>query len=250
MGTDKCHWSSCPAKPKEKLRFGADRVKWEKTLTFVGTILDLTGTDCAAVEHRIVQATKVFHKWKPILLCKAAPLAQRLDLTAKTVFQAALWLSECWYPTQRQQKRLDSWAARIFGQVAGVRFSTDDDVSTFWRRLYRTGHEMLRLHGGSLNSRRKRRLHSFAGHLARVQSGVVHDALRTRSLAWWRYFQQRRLTVHPHRFHVWRWESQLTAFYGESAGLFVDENTGWMECAQDREKWRSSEKAFAGASSD
>ena len=116
--------------------------------------------------------------------------------------QAALWLSECWYPTQRQQKRLDSWAARIFGQVAGVRFSTDDDVSTFWRRLYRTGHEMLRLHGGSLNSRRKRRLHSFAGHLARVQSGVVHDALRTRSLAWWRYFQQRRLTVHPHRFHV------------------------------------------------
>ena len=152
------------------------------------------------MEHRIVQATKVFHKWKPMLVCRDAPFANRLDLTANTVFEAVLWLSECWHPTKRQQKRLESWAARIFAQVACVRLKADEDLPTFWRRKYRTGHELLRAHGGSVNARRRRRLHKFAGHLARMDSGVVCDALRTRSIGWWRHFQSRKLVTHPGRF--------------------------------------------------
>jgi len=240
VGTDKCHWSSCPAKTKEKLRFGVDRVKWEQCLTFVGTIFNLAGSDSAAVEHRIVQATKVFQKWKPILTCGAAPLSKKLDLTAKTVFTAALWLSECWNPTKRQQKRLDSWGARIVAQVAGVRCRSDEDMPLFWRRLYRTGHELLGQHGGSLSARRRRRLHSFAGHLARMEDGLAHDALRARSLGWWRHFQQKGSMVHPRRFHAWRWETQLTSFYGEVPCLFIDENVGWMAVAQTRAEWKNS----------
>ena len=54
-------------------------------------------------------------------------LAKRLDFTAKIVFQGALWLSECWYPTKRQQKPLDSWAARMLDQIAEARFQADED---------------------------------------------------------------------------------------------------------------------------
>ena len=176
VGTDTCHWSSSTSKRKEKLRFGEDRVNWESTLTFVGTILDLCGSDASAMEHRIVQGTKVFHKWKPMLTCRSATLAKRLDLIAKTVFAAALWLRECWHLTKRQQKRLNSWGARIVAQVAGIRRKTDEDMADFWRRLFRTGHELFCNHGGSMNVRRKRRLHGFAGHLARMSEGIVHDA--------------------------------------------------------------------------
>ena len=248
VGTDKCHWSSCPAKTKEKLKFGDDRIKWEPTLTFVGTILNLNGSDAAAMEHRIVQATKVFHKWKAVLTCKSVSLAKRIDLTGKTVFSAALWLSECWHLTERQQKRFNSWAARIVAQVAGIRRKTDEDMAVFWRRLFRSGHELLRSHGGSMNVRRRRRLHSFAGHLARVTDGTVHDGLRARSLAWCRHFQAHRLITHPKRFHPWRWESQLTTFYGEVPFLFVDEDVGWLARAQSRAKWKSDEESFASMS--
>ena len=245
VGTDKCHWSSCPAKRKEKLRFGEDKVVWEPTLTFVGTIVDLCGSDVAAMEHRLAQATKVFHKWKPMLTCRSATLTQRLDLTVKTVFAAALWLSECWHLTKRQQRRLNSWGARIAAQVARIRRQADEDMALYWRRLFRTGHDLLAKHGGSLNSRRRQRLHGFAGHLARMEDGVVHDALRTRSLGWWRYFQNHHLIRHPAPFRAWRWESQLTEFYGEIPTLFLDENVGWMALAQSRRDWKANEEKFA-----
>ena len=200
------------------------------------------------MEHRIVQGTKVFHKWKPMLTCRSATLAKRLDLTAKTVFAAALWLSECWHLTKRQQKRLNSWGARIVAQVAGIRRKADEDMSFYWRRLFRTGHDLLSKHGGSLNFRRRQRLHSFSGHLARMEDGAMFDALRTRSLGWWRHFQAHGLITHPRRFHVWRWESQLTAFYGEVPCLFVDEDVGWLARAQSRGDWKQDEKTFASFS--
>lgn len=90
----KCLWSCCLAKRKGKLRFGEDRVKWEPTLTFVGTCLDLNGSDHSAMERRIVQVTKVFHKRELLLTCKSALLARRIDNAAKTVVAAAPWLSE------------------------------------------------------------------------------------------------------------------------------------------------------------
>ena len=136
VSSEKCHWSSHPAKPKEKLRFHSEKVLWESSLTFVGTILAFNGSDKCAIEYRLAQATKAFHKWKHILQCKDTSLTKRIDLAAKTVFAAALWLSETWYPTKRQRKRLDSWAARIASQIAGVRMNFDEPVGDYWRRMY------------------------------------------------------------------------------------------------------------------
>ena len=146
--------------------------------------------------------------------------------------------------TQRQRKRLDSWAARIASQIAGVRMNFDEPVGDYWRRMYRTGHSKLALCGESLESRRRQRLHAFAGHMARDTDGLAGLALRTRSLSWWRHFQKANLHLHPQRFNAWRWESQLETVYGPSASLFIDEPGGWICLAQDRAKWRQLEKRF------
>ena len=100
VSSEKCHWTSHPPTPKEKLRFNSEKVLWESSLTFVGTILTFNGSDKCAIEYRLAQATKVYHKWKEILQCKSTSLTKRIDLAAKTVFAAALWLSETWYPTK------------------------------------------------------------------------------------------------------------------------------------------------------
>ena len=97
-----------------------------------------------------------------------------VELATKTVLPAVLWLSETWHPTKRQAHALNSWAARLIGQVVGVRRRPDDDLSSFWRRLHHVGHYWLDMFGGSVNSRRRRRLHSFAGHLARASDGVAN----------------------------------------------------------------------------
>ena len=243
VGTDKSHWSSYPRRPQETLRFGDDNVMWEPSLIFVGTVLDLNGNDGRAIDYRIAQANKVFWKWKSILQCPNASLSSRIDLVTKTVFSAALWLSETWHPTKRQRQRLDSWAARIVAQAIGIRKREDEDLEDFWRRMYRTGHRELAERGGSFDNRRRRRRHSFAGHLAR-HVGLANEALCTRSLSWWRYFQNAKLMSHPARFAAWRWESQLADFYGESAQLFVDEMSGWMQLANDRRAWKGKEDAF------
>ena len=101
VGTDKSEWSAYPRRPREKLRFGEDDVPWEPSLTFVGTILDLNGNDGLAIDYRIAAANKVYWKWKPILQCPTDSLSSRIDLLTKTVFSAALWLSETWHPTKR-----------------------------------------------------------------------------------------------------------------------------------------------------
>ena len=96
-------------KRKEKLRFGDDRVGWEPSLTFVGTVLDFNGNDGFAMEHRLTQGMKVFHKWKSVLQCHAAPVEARLQLLKKTVFMTVLWLSETWHLTMAQRQKLGSW---------------------------------------------------------------------------------------------------------------------------------------------
>ncbi len=91
-----------------------------------------------------------------------------------------------------------------------------EDAGGYWRRLHRKGHARMRTVGGSVTKRRRNRLHRNAGLLARMADGMARTALRTRSLAWWRY-RQRRLVgrhcdLHPKRFSAlsW-WEAQLTA---------------------------------------
>jgi hypothetical protein len=245
IAADKTHWTSYPAAPDDTLRVGDFVCQWEATLTFVGTLIDLGGNDALAVDHRIAQAEKVYWSWRVLLTCKWIPKFRRAALATRAVFPSALWLSETWNPTSALQDRLASWGARILARTVGVRPRLDDDIGDHWRRRHRVGHALAKQLGGGLTERRLRSLHGWAGHLAR-SVGPLRTALRTRCLAWWRFFQHPCLPLHSRRFgRPHRWEAQLTKVYGEVAGDSpMDQDYGWMALAQDRSAWRAAAPAF------
>ena len=245
VGPEKSHWTSYPSQPGSLLQCQTQQIQWEDRLLFVGTVLDFVGNDGFAIDYRLCQATKVFFKWQGVLQHRGASIRRRMELARMSFMAAPLWLAETWHPTQRQREHLDSWAARMAARACCLRKAVDETPADFWRRMHRFGRLQLSLHGGNAGVQRRQRLHRFAGHLARMASGPACVALRTRSLAWWRAFQERKILKHPRRFKVWRWESQLTQYYGERKSIFIDEDVGWMAVAQSRSKWRESGESFA-----
>ena len=248
VGAEKCHWTSWPACRQSSLKIAGAKLPWEQSITFVGGILCLSGNDGLAMEHRLAQAEKNYFRWAAVLKSDA-PLRRRLELLSENVFSSALWLSETWVLTKKQQSRLGSWGARMVARVGNLQRGAAEDIGQYWRRLHRFGHSWLRSMGGNLDFRRLCRLHSYAGHLARTSNCFLQSALRTRCLAWWRFRQRRYHSrvdgLHPKRFKVWRWEAQIVHWHGESEVESCNENAGCMQAAQDREAWKTSEAVFA-----
>ncbi len=162
---------------------------------FVAGVLDFRGNSGIALDHRIVQAEKTYHRWRPLLASRWAPQKRRAELAIRAVISSLMWLPETWTPTKAQQRRLDSWGARLMARVVAIPPSPQNDAGGYWRRLHRLGHAWMRTIGGGVNQRR-RRLHRYAGHLSRMTSGMPRTAPRTRSLARWRFRQSRFVSKH------------------------------------------------------
>ena len=219
---------------------------WEPRLIFVGTVLDFSGGSGAAIDYRTAQATKVFHRWRPWLLCKLVPQNWRLRNASLTVIVSLLWLSSTWHPAIPRMQRLESWCARWLARTAGVRRSSGEDMGVYWQRLHRSGHLFLKQTGGAMNYRRRLVLHRFAGHAARESDGVLHVALRTRNLYWWRAQQCLLGGVrHPKRFKSWRWETQICEWYDQFAGALGEDHVDWLALTSDRALWKANEELFA-----
>ena len=251
VGLEKSHWTSYPDMTGSFLRVGGQEVPWEKTVLFVGCTFSLCSRGWDAMEHRIAQGEKAFHRWAPVILNPNVPRWLRCKLAASGAICSSLWLCETWCLTKVQRQRLNSWGARILARAALIKRRADEDIGQYWRRLHREGYQLLRCHGGTPDYRRRVCLHGFAGHLARSSTSMLRTALRTRNLAWWRYRQKRHHCkwsgVHPRRFNAWRWESQLANFYGESEALNCNENVGWLLRAQSREEWKRGCNEFAAS---
>ena len=72
-------------------------------------------------------------------------------------------------------------------------------------------------------------------------------------MQWWRWAQTNHLDkkwtgVHPQRFKVWRWESQVAEIYGDGYAEDMLSNTGWLAAAQSRLSWKEGEKAYSDRS--
>ena len=176
VGPEKCHWTSFPIKPEAVFSLASSEISWERSITFVGSVIDLAGNDAAALDHRIAQATKVWGKWRKVLCCRHVAPLRRARLIYTCVFASALWLAECWNPTKALLQRLNSWGARTLALAYGVRKSADEDPVQFWRRLHRLGHDLYGRLGGSLLTLRTANLHRWAGHLARAPDGILRAA--------------------------------------------------------------------------
>ena len=115
VGMEKTHWTCRPS--EEGIAIGIDGVGvvWEPYLTFVGGVLDFNGNSGNAIEHRIAQAEKTYHKWKPLLTSRWVSQKRRAELAVRAVISSLLWLSETWAPTKAQTRRLDSFWGRADG---------------------------------------------------------------------------------------------------------------------------------------
>jgi hypothetical protein len=250
FGAPKTHWTSLPAAPLDKIKVENCEVEWETAITFVGTIVDLTGSAAAAMQHRINQGNKVYHKWKPILVANWLPMARRADLLFKAVWASVLWCSATWNTTKAQRATLDSWGARLVSSLAGVKRYPEEEIDSWWRRLHREGHKRVARYGTRLSVGSLLKVHQWGGHVARLPTThFVAATVRCRSMQWWRWRQSLHTDKwtgpHPQRFKASRWEQQLSKMYGDGYTESVEENTGWLTLAQHRVLWKSQENRFA-----
>jgi hypothetical protein len=231
-------------------------VEWEPTITFVGTVVDLSGTCGPAMAYRMAQADKCFAKWRGALTCRHVSLKKRLALLPATVWNALLWSSSTWCTTKVQKSQLASWSARVIAKVAKVKRRADMDSATHWRLLHRTGHSLAASQGIAVVPRARLRVFKWAGHLARLSpKAPAAAALRCRNLQWWRWRQQHFLTeprvagirgAHPRRFRIQRWEEQLSSHFAEGFAESVNANSGWLLRAQDEPRWLAETVTEAG----
>ena len=80
VGAEKTHWTCSPADPVASLSVAGMDVAWEPHLVFIGGVVNLLGNSGPAIDYRIAQAEKTFHRWKRLLLCRWIPTSRRLTL--------------------------------------------------------------------------------------------------------------------------------------------------------------------------
>jgi hypothetical protein len=251
IGHAKTNWSSCPPAPGSTLQAGPVQVQWAKTLTYVGVELCLQGVSANAITHRMAQAQNTYGRWRSLLLCPWVSPARRCLLLTRSVWSSLLWGAACWHPTMAIRRKLSSWGARMMATVAGTRRAPTEVIECWWRRLHRSGHLLLKRLGADPEVARRQILHRWAGHVARMPLHTQPaQALRTRSLQWWRHAQHNHTDkkwtgAHPRRFGCWRWESQISEVHGEGYSSTAEANTGWLLTAQCRASWRSAEAGFS-----
>ena len=246
IGPEKTHWTSSPPLPEEMLMVMAKKVQWEENLIFVGTVVDLRGTSGPAIHYRKVQANKAFGKWQSLLQCGWIPKQRRMKMLPKTVWAAFLWSSSTWTATKDHFRSIASWSARTAARVLRLRRAPWQQEDQWWRFLHKMGHRAIAKHEVDLVAQCKRRVHTWAGHVARQPpSSPAGSALRCRGMQWWRWRQAEHVVSgdkwsgpHPRRFKIRRWEEQLSEAFGEGFGADVRQNTGWLSMAHDREAWK------------
>ena len=72
VGMEKTHWACWPSEKGIAIGIDGFGFVWEPYLTFVGGVLGFNGNSGNAIEHRIAQAEKTYHKWKPLLTSRWA----------------------------------------------------------------------------------------------------------------------------------------------------------------------------------
>jgi hypothetical protein len=240
VGADKSHWTSTPRLDGETLSVDSGAIEWEETLTFVGTVLDLTGSAGPAMQYRMAQANKAYAKWKEILTCPWIPKAQRIKLLPKTVWSSLLWSSSTWTTTKAQRGKLASWSARLVSRVTRFRRAPALDDHQWWRLLHRAGHRVIAAYGIGVVPMAQQRVLRWAGHVARMPpSSPAATALRCRGMQWWRWRQDADtwISPHPRRFKIQRREEHISELHGEGFSEDVESNTGWLMKAQNRAEW-------------
>ncbi|CAK0788923.1 unnamed protein product, partial [Prorocentrum cordatum] len=151
-----------------------------------------------------------------------------------------------WAPTQSHWHRIASWGARQAAEVLRPRGAPWQSIDQRWRFFHKMGHRAIDGHRVDLVQQCRQRVHSWAGHVARLPLGEpAARALRCRGMQWWRWRQAQRAATRdtrsgprPRRFKIMRLEEQISEVYGEGFSEDVCANAGWLAGALDRAGWK------------
>ena len=112
VGADKTHWTSSPPRPCDTLEVDGHSVVWERNLTYVGTVIDMSGTSGPAMQLRMATATRKLEQWRPILMAPWLALRRRAELTATVLWSSVLCCAQPLTTTRTQRANIDSWVPR------------------------------------------------------------------------------------------------------------------------------------------
>ena len=199
IGHDKTNWTCWPLPAEDEvLRAAQHQVKAVQEFTFVGVAVTLRQPTATSMTHRKIQAQKCLGRWRSLRRCQWLAPKRRCQLLQKSVLPAFLWGAQCWAPTAQQESSMQAWGARLTASVAGVRRHPEETDHCWWRRMHRAGHQLMKEFKVEPAAAQRRRLHQWAGHLARRpchhsgshdESDVAAHATRARSLQRWRWLQ-------------------------------------------------------------
>ena len=80
VGAEKTHWTSAPGCLADKIKVEGCSIDWESSLTFVGMILDFTGTSWPAIRHRMAQGMAAWRRWAPLLTAPWLSMRRKMEL--------------------------------------------------------------------------------------------------------------------------------------------------------------------------
>ena len=188
--------------------------------------------DCRA-ELRMSPAWAAFHKHRNILTNKACSLQKRLAALHKFVVPALLYNIGSAHLSRVHLQHLRGAEDAMYRQVYRFRVGDGDSIDEYMADTQRT----MNAYRAKYNIERwdalaMRKVCEWAGHVARFAvwspSRLALKALEFRDAAYLRTLDDMHgQQLHGRRFHVWRWERQLTHFMGPD----------WKSSALDTERW-------------
>ena len=186
---------------------------------------------------RFRAARATFHKFAPILECKAISLEKRLAVLKRTVCPALFWCSGSWNLRKDQCAKLRGLQFSMVRKMIGPSRGDSESLEDFMIRTNSKIKHLLCHHDiDRWDYVSHRNVFKWGGWLARLS---VHDPNRLTYRVFrhkdWNWIQlsvaafNKGRQLHCRRLHTWRWERPIF----KALGL------DWHSLAADKEEWEA-----------
>ena len=214
----------------ERILLGGIEVRKVEIMNILGSIVTGDGNEGPAIEHRITQPWRCFHKWAHIFMSKAS-IWHKLQFWKKTVFRSMAWGIETLRSNDFLLGRLVTAQKTMVRKMLGLKrrplMNSDGNpcgvelwLDYFKRSMSRAGTEISKgnacLHTLIFEERKR-----WASHLARMgiegkPEHLCKGFVAWRCKSWWRsqqFYNELGWDVlkHQYPFKPSRWEDQFPA---------------------------------------
>ena len=222
-------------------------------LRCLGVAIDCKGSTACAVDHRLSESTKLWHRLRSLLADRRLSLRERLEKYGSTVAASALHGCGGWVPTRKLGHKLQQFEQRHLREiVAGRRPRTEEWSTWVQRAAWSIRRARTRWRRRSLVGNYLRRHWTWLGHNWRnPQNPPSKLVLAWRPLRSWRTCQgmardSNRMRVEEGAHELRSWQKSIETEVQEYvAEEYEDQNASWTTAAEQRRWWSGSQHDFA-----